>query len=370
MQFQVRETINKKDYRTEHENVEELDLYVSLNSRLDDPYNVFVRVDDIINQKSLIYFYAYSLGKKKIVIWGVYDKNNNEFLIDDACKYRLNDLKNILDVWKSNDYQFLLASVKNSYSSRIYQERIYDNRKQELVRLEDFKLSFMKNNYNLDKVANDGMAALVLDYSDKTKIYDPLLKLFYDNVDNVDDEIKLRQMLTSDKIITSNKNKLAKIILTSIFILVFADMEEYRVAKYIQFLFSKGTKNGKKEQLQKYLNKTFLYQWLLFLIKEFNVTDEEKFLFDYANIIIDLTEKNINTTGGVIGGDNTMLKDPELAQMAQFFEDFISKSKYSKITLTNDIKECPRYEECDVNRDESCALYNFGTYVSSKYDLT
>lgn len=365
MQFQVRETIHKK----EHQNVEELDLYVSLNTRLDDPYNLFVRLDDVINQKSLIYFYAYSLGKKKIVIWGVYDRNINEFLIDDACKYKLNDLKNILETWKSNQYQFLSASVKNSYSSRIYQDRIYQDRKQELILLENFKREFLKGEYDFDRVSNDGMAALVLDYANKTKLYDPLLNLFYNNIDNVEDEIKFREILAKDKITFSKKNLKAKLVLASIFILVFADMEEYRVAKYIQFLFNKN-KDKNKEKIQKYLNKTFLYQWLLFLINQFNISNEEKFLNDYAFIVIDLTEKNINTTNGIIGGDNKLLNNPDLTEMSQFFEEFISKSKYSKITLTNNIKECPRYEECDMNGDETCALYNFGTYISSKYDLT
>ena len=60
MQFQVQERRNETEQR------DELDLYIGLRTGLDDPFNIFVRVADLEEDRSMIYFYAYSMGKRRL----------------------------------------------------------------------------------------------------------------------------------------------------------------------------------------------------------------------------------------------------------------------------------------------------------------
>jgi len=389
MQVQVQEMI-KRDT-----NMESLDFFVALNSRLDDPYNVFVRLDDLLKNNSLIYFYAYSLGKKKIILWGVFDINSNSFEIDDACKYNANDLKKILDSWKKNNYSYFFASTKNSYSSRLFQDEIFNNRKKENELLEKFKRYFMaklnknglrgndnkykdiisqsdfeeKYNEILNTIINDSMK--IFQTKKIKEKYSNMLNLIFTNIEFSKDENEVKKILMnfSDEADPYVKN-IVKYILVNIFILIFVDFEEYRIAKYIEFLYKNKLESKEINQIKTYIQGSFLYEWIMELGRVLRVIDLNSFLYQYALILIKLTEEIINTTGGIIGGDNTMLQNNlTLNKMSIFFQDFISKSKYSKISLTSNIKLCPNPSSCEIGK-EGCELYNFGTKTFSKYDLT
>ena len=97
MDFQIQSLIPKQDVSqklAKKEN-ESLDLFVGIIAPLSSPFNLYFRVDDIIGRGdlsplsiNLVYFYGYSLGKDRIIMWGLYDETTNKFLIDNACKWK------------------------------------------------------------------------------------------------------------------------------------------------------------------------------------------------------------------------------------------------------------------------------------------
>ena len=85
--------------------------------------------------------------------------------------------------------------------------------------------------------------------------------------------------------------------------------------------------------------------------------------------MVTMMEKKINQSDiGVIGASHKG-KTPLLENISIFFEDFISKSKYSKISYTNDLPYCPNPQAC-LQSEEGCDVYNHGYKTTSSYDLT
>lgn len=376
MQVQVQEKKEAQDKKEEKEDTDELDLYVSLRSSLDNPFNVFVRLSDL--DKDMLYFYAYSFGKKKIIIWGVYDKINNEFLIDEACQYNPNELKGILDVWKNNNYKYFFASTKDRAGPRITQEILFGDRKTSLDAYVKFKTYFLsqlaskgyvKNpvvveDYQeiLDEVAKKGFKAAQDENHEKS------LNLIYSQL-NQEDENKIRGMIARKDFSSSDPymSTLAKYVLANAYILAFLDIEEYRVAKYIDYLF-KNPKDPNDKRIMNIVRGKFLYEWMLELSRVLGLYNSKQFILDYTKDIIRLTETTINRTDvGVLGARDVNKILPSIEEMAMFFEDFIAKSQYSKISLTKNLPLCPTLESC---QNQTCSLFEHGAKLSSQFDFT
>lgn len=352
MQYQVQEVKNAQ------KELDSLDLYVGLHSDLTDPFNVFVKVSDLEENRPLVYFYAYSMGKKKVVIWGVFDRTNNEFLIDDSCQYNADDLKSIIDSWKKNNYDFFFSSVKDRVAPRMKQNSMFKDRKYDLNLMEKFRQSFMQKliqsgNYRgknivfdeeeyqklLDKIAQEAVLA-ILDRRD----YDKSIRLLVDELDTLEDENLVLEALNYKNIKKLNLSnyppyiqKIIKFILVNVFILVFLKMEEYRVAKYIDYL----SKHKESAELRNYVKGKFLYEWIYELAKVFRIENIKLFMKKYAEDILRLTEKEVNLTDVGVIGNRAGKSYKAIEDMALFFEEFISKSEYSKISYTNSLPLCP-----------------------------
>ena len=403
MQVQV-QTLVRKDELTQKD-VDDLDLFVGLHSPLNSPYNIFLRLKDLENNNTIIYFYAYSLGEQKVLLWGIYDRSTNEFMIDDACKYNPNDLKYILDTWKNNNYEFFFTAMRNRMTSRITQYQIYGDDKNKMAELADsFKKEYLRrlvslgslsdkirskiespeykiepqSNIKFDLRSNHGNidydSLLVYVYNAGAKAvgegdFKPTLKLLLDEVDTMEDEEVVENIITTNLWVGTEYHKnVAKHILVHLFLMTFLTVDDYRVAKYIDYIHNQPEDN---EKLMKYLKGSFLYEWLLELGKSMRIYNLDRFIKNIANDILRLTEENINMTNvGVIGGPRITGQIGVLMEnLSSIFEDFISKSMYSKISYANNLTPCPSIKSCE-NGEEKCELYSHGYTTTSKYDLT
>lgn len=379
MQFQVQKLVDVK--KTEQEQ-DKLDLFVGLKSPLNDPFNVFLRVSDL--EHNNIYFYAYSLGKKKVVLWGIYDRSTNEFLIDQACKYNVNDLKSLLEVWKKQKYSFFFSGVRDRISSRMTQNILYNDRSDKLKLIRLFKKMYMgelinkgiisgtKENIDpveystvLNRASKAGLKALSSpDFN--VKQYSPSIDLLLNNLDAEDERI-IRNAIYNRSFnnLTPYQTNVVNHILIHIFILIFLDIDEYRIVKYIQHLNS-----NKNKQLKRYLKGGFMYEWLLELGKMLRVYNLEQFMKDVSEDVLRLIEEKINRSDvGVIGGEAIPINLKETVDdLSRRFESFIEKSEYSKTTFVNNLKMCPSLESCDKPK-EGCELFYHGE-IESQFDLS
>ncbi len=385
MQFQV-QTLATKNELTQRD-VDDLDIFVGLHSPLNSPYNIFLRLKDIETNSDIIYFYAYSIGKQRAIIWGLYDRTGNQFLIDNACKYSPNDLKIIIDTWKNNKYEFFFTAMRNRVSSRLAQFGIYgDNRNKMITLIENFKklyltklmisgllssngkningVPFDENLYNevLNQVYSAGIEAV---NEDNLK---PTLELLFDNIESGEDTEAIRKAIGVNdwNNITPYQMNVAKHILVHLFLMTFLTIDEYRVVKYIDY---NGDNNIK---LMNAIKGTFMYEWLLEFGKVLRIYNLEKFMVDISKDIIRLIEAKINLTNiGVIGGPSIGSNlESLLESLSVIFEDFISKSIYSKISYVNNLTPCPSIKICEAGNKDECNLYSHGYGTRSKYDLT
>lgn len=91
-----------------------LDIYVGIIIPLDNPINLFVNMGQLENSTSkLIYIFAYSIGRKRIMFWGVFNRSNQQLSIDGECKYSPYQLNGIYHNWTNNNYTYVGNFVQN-----------------------------------------------------------------------------------------------------------------------------------------------------------------------------------------------------------------------------------------------------------------
>jgi len=101
----------------------DMELNIGVITPLTSPYNLFLNVRQIIDPDSeVVYFFVYSFGKKRVVLWGVYLKNEEEFVIEGGCKYAVKDLGRYLKEWKRRDYSYIGNSVYNRIEGAMARE--------------------------------------------------------------------------------------------------------------------------------------------------------------------------------------------------------------------------------------------------------
>ena len=400
MQFQVQTLINKDE--TSQKDMDNLDLFVGLHSPLESPYNIFLRLSDLESNSDIIYFYAYSMGKQRVIIWGLYDRSNNEFVIDNSCKYHPNDLKIVIDTWKNNKYEYFFTAMKDRKHDRINQYITYEDDRDKMITLiNDFKEIYLeklistgllsnnnhKNNNNkhnknnnkrtklfdedeynniLNNVYSAGIKAV------KDKRLDNTLTMLLNEVDNNQDENAIRSIIKDNDWFGKSEYQIniAKHILVHLFIMTFLTIDEYRISKYIEYI---NMSNKNHDKLMKIVKGSFIYEWLIELGKALRVYNLQKFISNVANDILKLTENKVNMTSvGVIGGLKLdKFLNEKLDDISIIFEDFVSKSKYSKITYANDLMSCPSIKFCDNDpMGIGCDLYSHGYTTSSRYDMS
>ena len=120
----------------------------------------------------------------------------------------------------------------------------------------------------------------------------------------------------------------------------------------------------------RYLKGSFLYEWLLELGKSMRIYNLDRFMNTMSEDILRLTEDNINMTNvGVIGGPTISGEMRILMNtLSDIFEDFVSKSTYSKISYATQLNQCPTIQSCEIG-DDKCELYSHGYGTSSIHDI-
>jgi len=388
MQVQV-QTLARKDELTQKD-VDDLDLFVGLRSPLNSPYNIFLRLKDLENDSDIIYFYAYSMGTQKVILWGIYEKSSDEFLIDNSCQYNPNDLKYILDTWRNNEYNFFFTAMRNRIVNRVTQYTIYGDDKNEISKLVNtFKKEYLRKlqeagslnrktlslgiegiDYDniLNYVYSAGLKVAQKIATNKSDKFTPTLNLLLNEIDTMEDEEAIKNIiLTNIWNGTEFQIHVAKHILVHLFLVSFLTIDDYRVAKYINYIHNRPEDN---EKLMRYLKGSFLYEWLLELGNSMRIYNLDRFMKIVSDDILRLTEEDMNMTNvGVIGGPK--ISGPMgllMEKLSDIFENFISKSKYSKISYVNKLAPCPSIKFCQ-GHDENCDLYSHGYTTQSIHDI-
>ena len=323
------------------------------------------------------------MGKKKVVIWGIYDKYTNEFLIDDSCKYHPNDLKIMIDLWKKQKYQFFFSSVRDRINNRMAQNVLFDDRQNKVELLKLFKQLYIQELINngiipgknvnidsseyiniVDRVSRAGLEGIKSIYFDRKK-YESSLNIIFSQLEPEDIE-PIKRYIYSGVVngLTPYQSNVIKHILVYIFLLIFLDIDEYRVVKYIQLLNSK-----KNKELKRFLKGEFFYEWLLELGKVLRVYKLDIFMNMVSLDILRLVEEKINRDDvGVIGGEAIPINLSETVNnISRIFKSFIETSEFTKLSFVNNLKMCPSLESCEHKK--GCELFYHGD-IESKYDIS
>lgn len=95
---------------------EELNIVHPLNF----PYNLFLNLSELLNPDAeYVYFFAYILGREKVVMWGVYSKAEKDFYIEGSCRYSPGQLYAMTKAWKEQGQTYVANTVRNRIEDRL-----------------------------------------------------------------------------------------------------------------------------------------------------------------------------------------------------------------------------------------------------------
>lgn len=90
------------------------DISVGIIQHLENPYNLFLRLGQLLDaSERFVYFFIYSMGMRRIVLWGAYDKRDESFNIESGCRYSPNQLYKTTMYWKNNGYSYIGNTVRD-----------------------------------------------------------------------------------------------------------------------------------------------------------------------------------------------------------------------------------------------------------------
>jgi len=196
---------------------EKLDTYLGIAHGLSDPFSLFINITDIQENRNLIYFFSYSMGTKKVVVWGTYNKLNDKIKVESGCRFNSWKYITYINIWKDMNYKLDTTLNKNRLNSRMnkinkrlgnpvdplkinnetdlkawkYLIAYFDDNisKDDFLflfdRLDVSKLSYNYENYNMGK-------SPILDFYDLFNIDDLIEEEELDIIrDRIEDEIRL-----------------------------------------------------------------------------------------------------------------------------------------------------------------------------------
>lgn len=93
---------------------------VEFQKEFNEPYFIFVPMDEIANPTSYFNFIIYELGKNRIILWGIYDKKTKNIHVDNGCVYGIMKIANYHKLMMT---KFILVNsvVKNRISNLVKQ---------------------------------------------------------------------------------------------------------------------------------------------------------------------------------------------------------------------------------------------------------
>jgi len=381
----------RENEQDEEEQQDQIDIFVGTLSPLLDPFNIFVRVKDIESDNPQVYFYCYSLGKAKVIIWGVYDKDNDQFYIDDACVYNLKYLAETLKIWEGHGYKYAANQTKNRFNKRIAMNIIYDKSIKEAEKLFNDYKDLISYYYFLETINEDIPFKINEKILEKFVEDNPTHEFIKANLGILKSEAKhdldkmeskIRKMAPSSDygeeylqirnhaVVLSLENGLGEMYgKIYLFVLIMMDDEEYRAAKYITVKWEKQTSgrfsgrvsgrvSGQSieismlNMMNDYINRSFVFAWLN------HVTGNEELQAKIAEQMVDIYERMVNYSDASKGTE--LIK-----KMSTSFMKFIAKTKYSKRNVVKKLKPCYTPQQCE-NGD--CPIFEHGHTLISTYD--
>jgi len=296
---------------TGNEQEELEDYYLGVVEEFKSPLNIYFDLETLLDSDiKIAYFIAYTIGKEKNILWGIYDKVSGKFIFDNGCHYNAKQLFTYTKTWKENNYVYMGNIVKNRIIKRITKHlgQNYGN-------FTDLFYDVFLLRYLLGLV--------------------PEYELPYIN----------GKILNKDDLIEELSNKVAK---TNII----TRKQYINYKKIIAYFDGKIDSTGIEDILEKFYNDVYKF----YNISEDNteIDDYIEFYINNLKYLLKIYETNINLID-ISKNINEDIYD----LVKDLLEKFYHQVETGEIVYANTYKKCPDLQECQ-KYNTLCSSYYYG----------
>lgn len=365
----------------------ETDIYYGIINPINDPFNLFIKLEQLLDDNlRYVYLFAYSMGKKNMIIWGLYDKWSDKFHIEDQCRWTMDydiifdrnyGMLDYMNVWKQNKYRFV-GDLKNNQIKTTFAK--YTHVTVGDIDSYDKYIMMRKLVIDINLLTYDewryisNIIALKYDVCDPEAELEPL-----NRCDTIEKQVEFNDAL--NRYITIVTEDLRKYTDDNNIYLVNNDTEYIEAKRYLRYL---------QQQLGKFDD--------IDIIREFDKSRYNEIIKEIrdSNIYIllngDISSENIiklehdtNHYGDDINKlnvSNSLMDIQEVIQpLLVNFNKFLSSSKFNTETFYKTLDYCPKPSYCrcasinskdcdEIIPDKECTAFYHGElpYYKSLYD--
>lgn len=145
----------KPPTQSKQQRKEKLETYIGIVNGINSPFNLFINIENINNRDiPYVYFFSYSFGKNRVIIWGIYKKLENEIKIQSMCQFNSWYYTNYIKQWKEVGYEIYTTEFKNKFTNLI-KTYVGKSKPDEIITETDYKawsycISYLDNKINED----------------------------------------------------------------------------------------------------------------------------------------------------------------------------------------------------------------------------
>ena len=378
--------------------------YVQFTIPFDKPLDIYIRVDDIFENR-FVYFFGYTMGRDRVVIWGVYDSKNDKLVIESGCNDIKYQLLKLLKIWKQNGILHVGAEQRNLIDDRINFNLFYGNEKN----FDNIQKSLLLIAWQRDLISTEDILKMTY-FNPETRKNE---KFSFDDLKDFDDYIseqsereekprneflkyyeeKLVPLETFDA--SRNKSreqtigKLMKPEESKKKRVFFSNKKQNPAEKYLPFEFKymslivweqykllKANVARYLKKAKKYPFKEELYESFLEDVQRFSNEHPDEYVKFLWDIIIKDYERNLNFVSIDQGVLNEITEEEYerleliIQSMKQGFNKQYSRiEEFKKIQCPPDRDSCLYNGMVDSSRKE-CELYFYGNQIHYAEDMS
>lgn len=363
---------------------------INLIKPLTDPYFIYINIAQLQDTSSkFIYFYAYRMGREKILLWGSYNRITKNINIAGGCKYNnLALLNSAIKIWNSKGFAYVFGEVKNKSTNLISLYLYLENMTPDQYFKQKNLIALLRNEIDLKDYLSEGGTQEEIEKF-KEEINQKAQKEEWNNIDETKDFILDKYEENLEKNLpesTSNKapfykhkviydyNDYKKLKANIALARNIINQDQYKVLypiktyeKFIQKSKNTYSKFIKEDKDNLYEN--FIKKIKSIYTKNIDNMDKKNRLEDYLNFleekVIEPYEETINRID-IIKNINQNLFD-EMNVIAQKLLNILSGQEIARSKIISN--SCPSFEYCMENQDaKSCGLYLYGISIKDPED--
>lgn len=163
---------------TKTQEIFDLDQYVGIVPEFTNPFQLYIRVNDIERNASIVKFIVFSIGARRALIWGYYNIDLQQIIVQSACTFKLNQLMPLLRQWEANAFESASVMTKHGIAQLMQELSLNSGETSKYIQYPEYQqlkylIALLNDRINVDQFEELVNNNLLVSTLQKLNLYNP-----------------------------------------------------------------------------------------------------------------------------------------------------------------------------------------------------